>query len=144
LLQAGGVAAVQSPCAAVAAGGTDQLHIQDPALDSLIDRWLSHKHASTSAAGQAGGNGNGSSGRRQQRQQQQQQQSPQQEWEALLGPVSATMTSLATLEVSNARHSQALLCAGVWMCSGLRCGMQRGCAVVVLQELTIMQVLSRP
>lgn len=105
LLQAGGVSAVQSPCAAVAAGATDQLHSQDPTLDSFIDRWLSNKHASTSAHEQQGGNvdgnGSGSSGRRQQRQQQQQhKQSLQQEWEALLGPVSVTMNSLATLEVT--------------------------------------------
>jgi hypothetical protein len=121
LLQAGGTAAVQSLCAAVAAGGTDQLHSQDPALDSLIDRWLSHKHASTSAPGQTGRNGSSS-----RRQQLQQQQSLQQDWEGLLGPVSVTMTSLATLEVCSEAQSQTLLCWHVGVCSGLCCGMQHG------------------
>lgn len=88
----------QAASSTVAASGTDQLYSQDPALDTLIDRWLSHKHASTSApASNGNGNGRGGSSKRQQRQPDQQVQA---DWEALLGPVTVTLTALATLEVS--------------------------------------------
>jgi hypothetical protein len=82
----------QPPSAAVAASSTD-LCSEDPSLDSLIDRWLSHKQASSSAPGTSSSNG---SSRRAQREQ---QPSTQQDWAALLGPVAVTITSLATLEV---------------------------------------------
>jgi hypothetical protein len=96
----------QSTSAVAAASGPTQLSSQDPALDSLIDRWLSHKHASTSAPEQysgANGSGGSSSSRRQQRGAQ--EVSVAQEWEALLGPVTVTMASLATLEVREPSYS---------------------------------------
>ena len=108
MLQAGSVvvAAVcaspsPSATAAVAAGVSNELYNQDPALDSLIDRWLSHKAASTSAPTASGSSSsNGSSGSRRQQQGRQPEQALQADWEALLGPVTATMLSLTTLEVS--------------------------------------------
>lgn len=100
-----GAQVTSSPSAAAAAGGPSQLSTHDPALDSLIDRWLSHKHASTSAPeqnGSSGGSGSSGSSTRGQQRQQQQELAAQQDWEALLGPVTVTMASLATLEVREA------------------------------------------
>jgi hypothetical protein len=97
----------QSTSAVAAASGPTQLSSQDPALDSLIDRWLSHKHASTSAPEQnSGANGSGGSGGSRRQQRAAQEVFVAQEWEALLGPVTVTMASLATLEVRHPSYSQ--------------------------------------
>jgi hypothetical protein len=92
---------------AVAVSDADTLATSDPALDSLIDRWLSNRQASSSAP-DSSSSGNGSSSF------QLVQGSSTADgngidvagsaqaaalWDSVLGPVSITLDSLSTLEV---------------------------------------------
>eukprot|EP00775_Hariotina_reticulata_P011996 gene11996-12140_t len=83
------------PAAVAVSADIDVLATADPALDSLIDRWLSHQHASPSApdSGSSGSNGSSSAALPAG------SQVLSVQWEALMSPVVITLDSLSTLEV---------------------------------------------
>jgi hypothetical protein len=98
---------------AVAVSDADTLATSDPALDSLIDRWLSNRQASTSALDSSNSNSsNGSSSSSQLLQGSSRDGASGADgadvisstqaaalWESVLGPVSIALDSLSTLEV---------------------------------------------
>jgi hypothetical protein len=98
---------------AVAVSDADTLATSDPALDSLLDRWLSNRQASTSAPeSSSNGNSSSSSSSGQLLRDSSREganggdgvaviSSAQAAalWESVLGPVSITLDSLSTLEV---------------------------------------------
>jgi hypothetical protein len=96
---------------AVAVSDADTLATSDPALDSLIDRWLSNRQASTSTPNSSSSSSNSSNGSSSSSQLLQDSSSQEDAaaiissaqaaalWDSVLGPVSITLDSLSTLEV---------------------------------------------